>query len=172
MCSLCLEGQEIYCPTRQIQPLHLLNRGSFSSHYLVSYRFVFRIPEGILYPIHAAPLMGVGATVFSALYDFDVRPTDIIAIVGLGGVGHLAVQFARAWGCGVTVLSTSMAKHDDAVKLGAAQFVITNGNWTENSQGTIDVLLMMANIKPDKWDEYTPFSNLGGKSFLSQPEAI
>src|ERR1700685_339968 len=165
MCSLCLEGQEIYCAKRQIQSLHLLNRGSFSSHCLVSYRFVFRIPAGI-HPIHAAPLMGAGATVFSALYNFDIRPTDRIAIVGLGGVGHLAVQFACAWGCGVTVLSTSMAKHDDAMNLGAAHFVITNGNWTENLQGTIDVLVMVANIKPDKWDEYISVLKPRGKIIL------
>ena len=165
MCPLCLEGQEIYCPKRQIQSLHLLNRGSFSSHYLVSYRFVFRIPAGIK-PVHAAPLMGAGATVFSALYNFDVRPTDRIAIVGLGGVGHLAVQFAHAWGCGVTLLSTSTAKQDDAAKLGASQFVITKGNWTDGLQGTIDVLLMVANIKPDKWDEYISILKPRGKIIL------
>src|SRR5204862_4462533 len=133
--------------------LQLLNRGSFSTYYLVSYRFVFRLPPGINH-LHAAPLMGAGATVFSALYNFDVRPTDKIAIVGLGGVGHLAVQFARAWGCEVTVLSTSTAKRDDAFKLGASKFAATKGPWTEKMKGTIDVLLMVASIKPDKWDEY------------------
>jgi uncharacterized zinc-type alcohol dehydrogenase-like protein len=110
--------------------------------------------------------MGAGATVFSALYNFDIRPTDRIAIVGLGGVGHLAVQFARAWGCGVTVLSTSMAKHDDALNLGATQFVITNGNWTENLQGRIDMLLIVANIKPDKWDDYISVLKPRGKIIL------
>jgi len=110
--------------------------------------------------------MGAGATVFSALYNFDISPTDRIAIVGLGGVGHLAVQFARAWGCRVTVLSTSTAKRDDAMKLGAAQFVVTNGNWTEDLQRTIDVLLMVANIKPDEWDEYISILKPRGKIIL------
>jgi alcohol/geraniol dehydrogenase (NADP+) len=142
--------------------LHLLNRGSFSSHYAISYRFVFRIPPGIE-PVHAAPLLGAGATVFSALYNFDIRPADRVAIVGLGGVGHLAVQFARAWGCEVTVLSTSTTKMDDAMKLGASHFVITKGNWTEPLRGTINVLLMVANSTPDKWDEY----NLGHRKSIN-----
>jgi len=111
--------------------------------------------------------MGAGATVFSALYNFDVRPTDKIAIIGLGGVGHLAVQFAGAWGCEVTVLSTSTAKHDDAMKLGASQFVVTNNeNWTKAMLQTIDVLLMVANIKPDKWDEYISILKPRGKIIL------
>jgi alcohol/geraniol dehydrogenase (NADP+) len=98
--------------------------------------------------------MGAGATVFSALYNFDVLPTDKVAIVGLGGVGHLAVQFAKAWGCKVIVLSTSASKRDDAMKLGASEFLITKDSWTESLEGSVDVLLMVANIKPDKWDEY------------------
>jgi len=96
MCSLCLEGQEIYCPKHKIQSLDLHDRGSFSTHYLVDCRFVFKIPSGSgLKPIHAV-LMGAGATFFSALYNFDVLPTDTIAIVGLGSVGHLAIRFAKA----------------------------------------------------------------------------
>ena len=166
MCSLCLEGQEIYCPKGEIQSLQLLNRGSFSTYYLVSYRFVFRLPPGINH-LHAAPLMGAGATVFSALYNFDVRPTDKIAIVGLGGVGHLAVQFARAWGCEVTVLSTSTAKREDAVKLGASRFIITKKEtWPESIKMEFDVLLMVAGIKPDKWDEYISILKPRGKIIL------
>jgi alcohol/geraniol dehydrogenase (NADP+) len=110
--------------------------------------------------------MGAGATVFSALYNFDVNPTDRVAIVGLGGVGHLAVQFARAWGCQVTVLSTSTAKRDDAIKLGATQFIVTKGAWTESLQGTVDVLLMVANIVPDKWEEYISILKPRGKIIL------
>jgi alcohol/geraniol dehydrogenase (NADP+) len=110
--------------------------------------------------------MGAGATVFSALYNFDVRPTDKIAIVGLGGVGHLAVQFANAWGCEVTVLSTSTAKQRDAFKLGASKFTVTVGTWTESMKGTIDVLLMVASIKPDKWDAYISILKPRGKIIL------
>lgn len=76
--------------------------------------------------------MGTGATVFSAFYDFDIRPTDKIAVVGLGGVGHLVVQFANAWKC--EFLSTSTAKRDDAFKLGASKFAVTMESWTEPLQ--------------------------------------
>ena len=126
---------------------------------------MFRIPSGIP-SIHAAPLVGAGATIFSALYNFDVRPSDKIAIVGLGGLGHLGIQFARAWGCEVTVLSTSRAKHDDAMKLGASRFVMTAGSWTGALKGTVDVLLMVANIQPDKWEEYLEILKPRGKIIL------
>lgn len=110
--------------------------------------------------------MGAGATVFSALYNFDVRPTDKIAIVGLGGVGHLTVQFAHAWGCEVTVLSTSTAKRHDAFELGASKFTVTKSTWTESMKGTIDVLLMVASIKPDKWEDYISILKPRGKIIL------
>ena len=152
-CPLCLEGQDIYCPKREIQSVQLLNRGTFATHCLVSHRFVFRIPAGIR-DIHAAPLMGAGATVFSALHNFEINPSDRIAVVGLGGVGHLAIQFARAWGCDVTVLSTAPGKRDDAFELGACEFIVTSQGWTDAIQGSIDALLMVANIKPDQWDDY------------------
>jgi D-arabinose 1-dehydrogenase-like Zn-dependent alcohol dehydrogenase len=110
--------------------------------------------------------MGAGATIFSALYNFDIRPMDTIAIVGLGGVGHLAVQFARAWGCQVTVLSTSAAKQEDALKLGATKFVLTKGAWTEPLKESIDGLLMVASIKPDQWDQYISILKPRGKIIL------
>jgi alcohol/geraniol dehydrogenase (NADP+) len=108
--------------------------------------------------------MGAGVTVFSALYNFDIKPSDKIAIVGLGGVGHLAVQFARKWGCRVTVLSTSESKREDAMKLGANVFCVTQGDWTKGL--SVDVLLMVANIKPDKWDEYISILKPRGKIIL------
>jgi alcohol/geraniol dehydrogenase (NADP+) len=108
--------------------------------------------------------MGAGATVFSALYNFDISPIDKIAVVGMGGVGHLAVQFGRKWGCHVTVLSTSEWKREDAMKLGANAFCVTQGDWTEGL--SVDVLLMVANIKPDQWDEYISILKPRGKIIL------
>jgi len=110
--------------------------------------------------------MGAGATVFSALYNFDVHPSDKLAIVGLGGVGHLGVQFARAWGCHVTVLSTSPTKKDDAIKLGAHEFIITKDSWMDSIKGTIDVLFMVANIKPENWAAYISILKPRGKIIL------
>jgi len=110
--------------------------------------------------------MGAGATVFSALYNFDIHPSDKLAIVGLGGVGHLGVQFARAWGCQVTVLSTSLTKKDDAIKLGAHKFIVTKDSWMDSIKGTIDVLFMVANIKPENWDAYISILKPRGKIIL------
>jgi len=165
MCDLCLEGQEIYCPKRQIQSLHLTERGTFASHYLVNYRFLFRIPEG-MDPAYVAPLMGAGATVFSALYNYDVRPSETVAVVGLGRVGHLGVSFLNSWGYRVILLSTSIQKKNDAINLGATDFVLATGDWTPPLFDTVDTLLMVANIKPDKWDQYISILKPRGKIIL------
>ena len=81
-------------------------------------------------------------------------------------MGHLAVPFAKAWGCHITVLSTSPNKAGDASKLGATEFVVTKGSWTDAIKGSIDTLLMVANIKPDKWDQYLTILKPRGKIIL------
>jgi D-arabinose 1-dehydrogenase-like Zn-dependent alcohol dehydrogenase len=74
----------------------------------------------------------------------------------------LGVQFTRKLGCEVAVLSTSDSKREDAIKLGAHEFIVTRGKWTEVAQ-KVDVLMMVANIKPDKWEECISFYTRGGK---------
>jgi len=115
--------------------------------------------------VNVPPLMGAGATMFSALYNFEARPGERVAVVGLGGVGHLGVQFARKWGCEVTVLSASDSKREDAIKLGAHEFIVAKGKWTEEVQ-KVDVIMMVANIKPDKWEEYISILHPRGKIIL------
>ena len=73
------------------------------------------------------------------------------------------VQFTRKLGCEVTVLSTSDSKREDTIKLGAHEFIVTKGKETEVAQ-KVDVLMMVANIKPDKWEEYIPFYTRGGNN--------
>jgi D-arabinose 1-dehydrogenase-like Zn-dependent alcohol dehydrogenase len=77
----------------------------------------------------------------------------------------LGVQFTRKLGCEVTVLSTSDSKREDAIKLGAHEFIVTKGKWTEVAQ-KVDVLMMVANIKPDKWEEYISILHPRGKIIL------
>jgi len=91
------------CPSRVIFPT---GYGGFAHDTVFDSRFCYKIPEGIE-PKYAGPLMCAGATVFTAMTNYDVRPTDRIGIVGIGGLGHLGLQFARAWGCHVVAISTN-----------------------------------------------------------------
>jgi D-arabinose 1-dehydrogenase-like Zn-dependent alcohol dehydrogenase len=80
--------------------------GGFAHNAVFDSRFCYKVPDSIE-PKYAGPLMCAGATVFSALYNYNVSPTHRIGIVGIGGLGHLALQFSRAWGCHVVAISTN-----------------------------------------------------------------
>ena len=82
------------------------------------------IPEGIDLA-KAGPLLCGGITVFNPLVQFDVRPTDRVGVVGIGGLGHMALQFLNKWGCHVTAFTTSDSKADEAKKMGAHEVVNT-----------------------------------------------
>src|SRR5262249_47996245 len=111
--------------------------GGYSACTIVDENYVLRIPENI--PLkRAAPLLCAGITTYSPLRQFSVKSGDKVAVVGLGGLGHLAVKFAKAMGTKVTVLSHSPGKREDALRLGADDFVITRHQ--EASRKTPDVL--------------------------------
>jgi uncharacterized zinc-type alcohol dehydrogenase-like protein len=96
--------------------------GGYSQHVVVTERFVAKLPAG-LDPAAAAPLLCAGITTYSPLRQWDCKPGDRVAVVGLGGLGHMAVKLAAALGAEVTVLSTSPAKAADARRLGASAFI-------------------------------------------------
>ncbi|MBL9087188.1 MAG: NAD(P)-dependent alcohol dehydrogenase [Planctomycetia bacterium] len=98
--------------------------GGYSARVVVAERFVLRMPAGIA-PEAAAPLLCAGITTYSPLRQWGCKPGDRVGVVGLGGLGHMAVKFAAAMGAEVTVFSTSRAKEADARRLGATDFVET-----------------------------------------------
>ncbi|RYE84449.1 MAG: NAD(P)-dependent alcohol dehydrogenase, partial [Myxococcales bacterium] len=98
--------------------------GGYSSRVVVDERYVLRIPDG-LDPAGAAPLLCAGITTYSPLRQWDCKPGDRVGVVGLGGLGHMAVKLAASMGAHVTVLSTSADKEPDAKRLGATDFVVT-----------------------------------------------
>lgn len=99
-------------------------RGGFGEYVRLHHSLVFILPESLSNE-YAAPLMCAGATVFAPLKVNNVKPTQRVAIVGIGGLGHLALQIARAWGTNVTALSTTQDKEAEAKKFGAHHFVAT-----------------------------------------------
>ena len=101
--------------------------GGYSTSIVVPERFVLRVPAG-LDPAGAAPLLCAGITTYSPLRQCGVKAGDRVGVVGLGGLGHMAVKLAASMGAKVTVLSTSASKEADARRLGADDFVVTKGD--------------------------------------------
>ncbi|HEX9704995.1 MAG TPA: NAD(P)-dependent alcohol dehydrogenase [Gemmatimonadales bacterium] len=130
-CEACQAGEESYCEQGPVYTYNARERdgatptyGGYSTRITVDEGYVVRIPEGL--PLdRAAPLMCAGITTYSPLRHFGVKAGDRVAILGLGGLGHMGVKLAKALGAHVTVLSHSPGKRDDALRLGADDFVVT-----------------------------------------------
>ena len=153
-CEYCLTGREQYCPDREMYGMHNFDQGSFASHGVWREAFLFRIPDEIS-DAEAAPLMCGGATVFNALMSANVRATDRVAIMGVGGLGHLAIQFASKMGCDVVVLSGTDSKKDEALKLGAKDFIAMKGKDSIDVGRKIDVLVITTSVMPE-WKVVIP----------------
>jgi len=145
-CEWCVRGEENCCERQQgtIVGRH----GGFADLLHVDGRFAFPIPEA-LDSAAAAPLLCGGVTVYSPLRE-SARPWSRVGIIGIGGLGHMAVQFARALGCEVTAFSTSPDKKDEALALGAHAFVVsTDANRMKDAAGSLDVLLSAVTARLD-----------------------
>jgi uncharacterized zinc-type alcohol dehydrogenase-like protein len=127
-CEYCLAGHENYCTAGNVQTYNgrhydgTPTYGGYARHIVVDQDYVLRIPDG-LDPAGAAPLLCAGITVFSPLRHWDVGPGKTVAILGFGGLGHLAVKFAAAMGAQVYVLGHTKAKKADAKKFGAIDYL-------------------------------------------------
>ena len=131
-CGPCRDGEEQYCEQGMTATYNGYQRdgktptyGGYSTRITVDENYVLRIPEGM--PLErTAPLLCAGITTYSPLRHFGVKAGDQVAVVGLGGLGHMGVKIARAMGAKVTVLSHSPGKRDEALRLGAGDFVATS----------------------------------------------
>ena len=130
-CDYCNEGLEQYCQGGGVftysafeKDGKTVTQGGYSNKIVVDERFVLKVSEK-LSPAHAAPLLCAGITTYSPLRHWKVGKGHKIGIIGLGGLGHMAIKFAASFGAEVTVLSTSPNKKEDALKLGAHNFVVT-----------------------------------------------
>ncbi|KAK9855326.1 hypothetical protein MYU51_002759 [Penicillium brevicompactum] len=120
-CKYCLRGEELYCDQRKIYGESNTDQGSFAQAAIWPGDFLYKIPDEIS-SADAAPLMCAGSAVFSPLHKFKVAPTERVGVIGVGGLGHLAIQFAAKMGCQVAVLSGTQSKRDEALALGATEF--------------------------------------------------
>lgn len=159
-CSSCHEGLEQYCEKGMTGTYNSLDRdgktptyGGYSTQIVVDEKYVLKIPDGI--PLDkAAPLLCAGITTYSPLMHWGAKAGQKVAVVGLGGLGHMAVKLANAMGAEVSVLSTSDKKKEDALKFGAKNFYNTsNGKVFSELYGKFDLILnsVSANIDLGKY---------------------
>ncbi|MDQ0765029.1 NAD(P)-dependent alcohol dehydrogenase [Streptomyces canus] len=146
-CTSCLKGEEQYCLRGNILTYGSVDRdgtitqGGYSTHVVVTEDFVVRIPQTLGLD-EAAPLLCAGITTYSPLRHWGAGPGRKVAVVGLGGLGHMAVKLAHAMGAEVTVLSQSLKKIDDGLRLGADAYHATSDPDTfEKLAGTFDLIV-------------------------------
>lgn len=119
-CDQCMSGNHNLCGSNEQT---IVGRfGGFANKVRCNAEWASLLPPG-LDARQAGPLFCGGITVFNPIIQFDVRPTDRVGVVGIGGLGHLAVQFLNKWGCEVTAFTTSDAKRDEALAMGAHRVV-------------------------------------------------
>lgn len=156
-CEYCLSGEEQYCMKGVINTYNGLDYegnptyGGYSQKIVVKEGFVVRIPDALDLDV-AAPLLCAGITTYSPLKRWNAGPGKKVAIVGMGGLGHVAIQFAHAMGAEVTVLSRSLDKEDEALSFGADHYFATSdpATFTELA-GRFDLILntVSANLDID-----------------------
>ncbi len=139
-CQPCLGGEQNLCAQRQ--PTIVGRHGGFADRLRSHWAWAVPIPDG-LDAASVGPLMCGGITVFNPLLIHAVKPLDRIGVVGIGGLGHLALRFARAWGCEVTAFTSTAAKRDEALALGAHRTVSSTDKAEMKAvAGSIDFLLV------------------------------
>jgi uncharacterized zinc-type alcohol dehydrogenase-like protein len=150
-CEWCTKGLENLCAQSEATCVH--RHGGYANRVRANARFVVKIPDA-LPSEQAAPLLCGGITVYNPMRDHAINPSSRVGIVGIGGLGHLAIQFAHVFGAEVTAFSTSASKEEEARALGAHRFVNTRESKAmKEVAGMHDFILNTANADQD-WGVY------------------
>jgi uncharacterized zinc-type alcohol dehydrogenase-like protein len=158
-CENCKAGEEQYCLNGNVGTYNAIGKdgrpteGGYSTHVVVDQDFVLGIPEGIDLDV-AAPLLCAGITLYSPLKHWGAGPGKKVAIVGLGGLGHMGVKIAHALGAEVTVLSQTLSKKDDGLGMGADHYYATSDDQTfDELANTFDLIVntVSATLPMDKY---------------------
>jgi uncharacterized zinc-type alcohol dehydrogenase-like protein len=147
ICEWCRQGDEHLCASSQ--PTCVGRNGGYADAIRVDARFAVPVPAA-LESENVAPLLCGGITVYSPLRNWLARPSSRVGVVGIGGLGHMGLQFARAFGCEVTAFSTSVDKEPEARSLGAHHFVNTRDNGSlKKIAGSFDLILSTVSADQD-----------------------
>lgn len=148
-CAPCVSGDQHLC--KKGKALIVKNHGGLADRVRAHWAWAIPLPEGV--PAETAgPLFCGGITVFSPLLEFNISPTSRVGIVGIGGLGHMALRFVKAWGCEVIAFTSSPSKFQEAKALGAHR-VISSRDAKEIATlaGSLDLIIVTANVALD-WD--------------------
>ena len=150
-CHTCMSGDHNLCATAESTIVG--RHGGFADKVRADETSVVALPEGIA-PEKAGPLFCGGITVFNPLVQFGIKPTDKVAVIGIGGLGHLALQFLNAWGCEVTAFTSSESKTQEALNMGAHKTLNSrDDNAIQAAAASFDFILSTVNVKLD-WNSY------------------
>ena len=192
VCEYCLNNEENYCVKGNVATYNgqhfdgTPTYGGYAKEIVVDQNYVLHIPEEIDLDA-AAPLLCAGITLYSPLVRYQAGPGKKVAILGLGGLGHLGVKFAAAMGAEVTVLGHSETKRGDAIAFGAKDYVLTDTAFETHvavfdfiintTSADLDVDLLLSLLRPHgalvnvglpgKRQTYDPFSIIAGEKSIA-----
>jgi uncharacterized zinc-type alcohol dehydrogenase-like protein len=151
VCNQCLSGNHNLCPTREQTIVG--RHGGFADKVRCQAEWASPLPAALDIR-KAGPLFCGGITVFNPLLQFDVRPTHRVGVIGIGGLGHLALQFLNKWGCEVTAFTSSDAKRDEAMQMGAHHAVDSlDASQLDQLAGSFDFILSTVAVDLD-WEAW------------------
>ncbi|HUR40460.1 MAG TPA: NAD(P)-dependent alcohol dehydrogenase [Verrucomicrobiae bacterium] len=150
-CRPCMAGDQHMC--RATEQTIVGRHGGFADRVRAQWAWTFPLPAK-LDAASAGPLFCGGITVFTPLLQANLKPTMRAGVVGIGGLGHLAVKFLKAWGCEVTAFTSSAAKHAEAKALGAHHAIAsTDAAALKQVRGSLDLIIVTVNVPLD-WNAY------------------
>ena len=150
-CHPCKIGDQNLCSDSQATIVG--RHGGFADTVRADAASVVPIPDGVDL-LSAGPLLCGGITVFNPIVQFDIKPTDKVAVIGIGGLGHIALKFLNAWGCEVTAFTSSALKRAEALELGAHNTLNSRSQQQiEAAAGSFDFIISTVNVKLD-WNLY------------------
>lgn len=167
-CDCCHAGEEQYCRNGRVDTYNgadpisgEITKGGYSKHLVVREEFVLRVPDG-LDPARIGPLLCAGITTYSPLRTWNIGPGSRVAVVGLGGLGHMAVKLAVGMGAHVTVISRSKDKEADALALGADRLLASSDKEAMNqAQSEFELIIDTVPVKHDL-NPYLPLLDIDG----------
>lgn len=159
-CEWCGQGEENLCIKQEATCVG--HQGGFADKIRADSRFAFAIPDALASE-YAAPLLCGGATVFSPLISHSINPTHKVGVIGIGGLGHLALQFANAFGCEVTAISSTPDKKEEALSLGAHHFLSSKDDKAIAKAANSLDLIISTSMSSMKWSDYLNILRPKGK---------
>lgn len=160
ICDQCLSGHHNRCLNGE--DVIIGRHGGYANKVRCQAAWAFQLPDGISIKT-AGPLFCGGITVFNPIIQNNIKATDHVAVVGIGGLGHMAIKFLNAWGCEVTAISTNPQKEKECLEFGAHNFINSkNPSALKLLANKFDMILDTSNVNLD-WESYINMLRPGGK---------